>query len=116
MDRYFFDVVRPERSEFDYVGRMLPTMEEAYEAAEMMAFDVAVKRADEMIGSDVKVSTADGHKLFSIPVQESYVTAMPSDWGVSSIAVNCTRNATVTEDALGKVRFSPKGETHKMAA
>ena len=44
MERYFFDVIGRERSELDYTGRMLPTAEQAYDAAELMAFDLAVKQ------------------------------------------------------------------------
>ena len=56
---------------------MLPTFDEACEAAELMAFDLAVKRADEMIGYKVTVSNPDGLKLFSVPVKASYLSAMP---------------------------------------
>ena len=59
MKRYFFDIVGHQRSELDYGGRVLPTFDEACEAAELMAFDLAVKRADEMIGYKVTVSNPD---------------------------------------------------------
>jgi hypothetical protein len=75
MKRYFFDVVGHERSELDYTGRILPTPEIAYDAAELMAFDLVVKREDEAIGWAVSVSSAEGRKLFSIPVQTSYLRA-----------------------------------------
>jgi hypothetical protein len=75
MTRYFFDVVGHGRSELDYTGRILPTPESAYDAAELMAFDLAVKQEDATIGWAVKVSNVEGHKLFSIPVQESYLAA-----------------------------------------
>ena len=75
--RFRHFVIGRERSELDYTGRMLPTAEQAYDAAELMAFDLAVKRADEMIGSEVTVSNADVRKLLSIPVKETYLTAMP---------------------------------------
>lgn len=69
--RYFFDFVGHERSELDYTGRILPTPEEAYDAAELMALDLVVRREDETNGWAVRVSTAEGRKLFSIPVQAS---------------------------------------------
>ena len=75
MKRYFFDVVGHERSELDYTGRILPTPEIAYDAAELMAFDLVVKREDEAIGWAVSVSSAEGRNLFSIPVQTSYLCA-----------------------------------------
>ena len=74
MKRYFFDVVGHERSELDYTGRILPTPEIAYDAAELMAFDLIVKR-EESIGWAVNVSSVEGCKLFSIPVQTSYLAA-----------------------------------------
>jgi hypothetical protein len=73
--RYFFDVVGHGRSELDHTGRILPTIERAYDAAELMAFDLVVKREDETIGWAVNVSNAEGHKLFSIPVKASYLAA-----------------------------------------
>ncbi len=72
MQRYFFDVVGHGRSELDFAGRELPTHETAYDAAELMAFDLAV---DDTIGWAVKVSDAEGHELFLIPVQASYLGA-----------------------------------------
>ena len=72
MNRYFFDVVGHGRSELDYTGRELPTPETAYDAAELMAFDLAV---DDTIGWAVNVSNVEGHKLFSILVQASYLGA-----------------------------------------
>jgi hypothetical protein len=73
--RYFFDVVGSNRRELDYSGRMLPTPESARDAAELLAIDLAVKNEGEAIGWSVNVSVAEGHKLFSIPVQESYLAA-----------------------------------------
>jgi hypothetical protein len=69
MNGYFFDIVGHGRSELDYTGRLLPTPEKAYDVAELMAFDLAVKREDETIGWAVNVSSAEGRRLFSIPVQ-----------------------------------------------
>ena len=42
-----FDVIGHERSELDYAGRAFQTPEEAYDTAELMAFDLVVKREDE---------------------------------------------------------------------
>jgi hypothetical protein len=68
MKRYFFDIVEHQRSELDYVGRVLPTFDEAYEAAELMAFDLVVKQADEMIGCKVTVSNPAGRKLAAMRI------------------------------------------------
>jgi hypothetical protein len=77
MKRYFFDVVGDDGSALDYTGRILPTADEAYKAAELIALDLAVKGADEAIGSKVTVSDALGYRFFSIPVEESYLSALP---------------------------------------
>jgi hypothetical protein len=75
MKRYFFDVVGHGRSDLDYTGQILPTPESAYDTAELMAFDLAVKSESETIGWAVSVSSDEGQKLFSIPVQASYLAA-----------------------------------------
>lgn len=77
MNRYFFDVVEHERPSLDYTGRMLPTVDEAYEAAELIAFDLAVKQAEDAIGLKVTVSDTQGRRLFSIPVTQSYLSTVP---------------------------------------
>jgi hypothetical protein len=75
MTRYFFDIVGHGRSQLDYKGRVLPTPESAHDAAETMAFDLAVTSESETIGWAVNVSNTEGQKLFSIPVQASYLAA-----------------------------------------
>jgi hypothetical protein len=75
MERYFFDVVGNQGPALDYTGRALRTADEAYNVAELMALDLAVKQGDEVIGSKVTVSNTYGRKLFSIPVKESYLSA-----------------------------------------
>jgi hypothetical protein len=75
MDRYFFDVVGNEGPVLDYTGRSLRTVDEAYNAGELMALDLAVKQGDEVFGSKVTVSDTYGRKIFSIPVKESYLSA-----------------------------------------
>jgi hypothetical protein len=113
MKRYFFDVVGHNRSELDYVGRMLPTAEEAYEPAEMIAFDLAVS-VDELVGSEVAVSDIHGRKLFSILVKESYLTALPAELGVGETLYR-TGEAAASFDAVHwRARLDCK--THKMAA
>jgi hypothetical protein len=77
MKRYFFDLMKPDRPEIDCVGRVFATAEEAYDAAETMAFDLVVTDADAMLGSAITVSSAQGLKLFSIPVQVSCLAATP---------------------------------------
>jgi hypothetical protein len=69
MRRYFFDVVSQHYLHYDYRGRDFPAPERAYELAELIALDLAVDSDDERIGCLINVSTADGRKLFSVPVQ-----------------------------------------------
>lgn len=75
MTRYFFDVVGHGRSELDYAGHILPTPDRAYDLAELIAFDLAVKRGDDAPSWAVNVSDVEGRKLFSIPVEASYLAA-----------------------------------------
>jgi hypothetical protein len=50
MTRYFLDVVGHERSELDYTGHILPTPDRVYDLAELIAFDLAVKKGDDSTG------------------------------------------------------------------
>jgi hypothetical protein len=77
MKRYFFDLVKHVRSELDYVGRVFATPEEAYDAAQLIAFDLVVTQMEEMVGSAITVSSAKGRRLFSIPVRVSCLAATP---------------------------------------
>lgn len=92
----------------------LPTTEEAYEAAEMIAFDLAVS-TDESAGSEVAISDIHGRKLFSIPVKESYLTALPAELGVGESTLYRTEEASASFDAV-KWRIRLDGKAHKMAA
>ena len=78
VQRYFFDLTTHYGSELDYVGRVCATPEEAYETAELMAFDLVVRYESETVGSAVTVSSAEGQKLFSVPVLASCISATPS--------------------------------------
>jgi hypothetical protein len=74
MKQYFFDIVGPGKSEYDYSGKTFSTLEKAYELAELMAFDLAAA-SDEWSGWRISVSSADGHRFFSIPVEQSCLGA-----------------------------------------
>jgi hypothetical protein len=75
MTHYFFDVVGHRGSALDYRGRILHTADEAYNAAELLALDLAVAQVEEAIGSRVTVSDAYGRQLFTIPIRQSYLSA-----------------------------------------
>jgi hypothetical protein len=68
MQRYFFDLVDPNCSEFDYRGRDMASLEKARELAELIAIDQST-RADR-VGWKVKVCDASGRTYFSVPVLE----------------------------------------------
>jgi len=72
--RYFFDVIRQGRSEYDYTGRALSSPEKAYQLAELIALDLAVA-CEERNDWHVRVCSAEGQKIFSIAVEPSYVAA-----------------------------------------
>lgn len=75
MRRYFFDVVGPDRSEYDYSGRDMPTPEKACGLAELIALDLALEPEEPWYGWTINVRSAEGHEFFSIPVQASYLAA-----------------------------------------
>jgi hypothetical protein len=75
MRRYFFDVVGRQRSEYDYHGRDLPTPENAYQLAELIALDLGIEHENQWIGWTVNVRTPEGRELFSIPVESSDLAA-----------------------------------------
>jgi hypothetical protein len=74
-NRYFFDRVSRQRSEYDYRGRELPTPEKALQLAELMALDLGVDDAGDWSGWAISVSNAIGQKLFSVPVRHDLAAA-----------------------------------------
>jgi|HubBroStandDraft_4_1064222.scaffolds.fasta_scaffold380371_2 uncharacterized protein DUF6894 len=76
MTRYFFDVVSQERSQHDFRGRDLPTLEEARRLADLMAIDLATGPEDQWTaGWSIAVRCADGRELFAVPIQALALTA-----------------------------------------
>jgi len=75
MRRYFFDVVGRQRCCYDYSGRDLPTPENAYQLAELIALDYSVGEDEEWIGCAINVCSADGREIFSVPVRPSWQAA-----------------------------------------
>jgi hypothetical protein len=73
MDRYFFDVIGNEGPALDYEGRLMNTVDEAYNVAELMALDLSVKQEDAAIGSNVVVRNVHGQTLLSIPITQAYL-------------------------------------------
>ena len=76
MTRYFFDLVSQERSEHDFRGRDLPTLEEARRLADLIAIDLATGPEDQWAaGWSIAVRGADGRELFAVPIQALALTA-----------------------------------------
>jgi hypothetical protein len=73
--RYFFDIVGEGQPSLDYAGQVLSSPRLAYDAAQLMAMDLAVRNENEEAGLVVNVCGADGSRLFSVPVQASYLAA-----------------------------------------
>lgn len=69
MARYFFDLAGKQDCRHDFRGRELPTPEEAYRLAELIAVDLATGPEEQWVGWSVAVHGADGRELFSVPIQ-----------------------------------------------
>jgi hypothetical protein len=67
MQRYFFDYVDQARSEFDFIGCVLPSLEKARQRAQLIALDEALH--GERIGWKVRVCDEAGREYHSEPVQ-----------------------------------------------
>jgi hypothetical protein len=75
MSRYFFDLVREGRAEYDYRGRDLPTSESAYQLAELIAVDLAIDEQESWCGWMVKVRNVEGREIGCVCVQPGYLAA-----------------------------------------
>ena len=70
MNKYFFDLVGRQRSEYDYRGRELPSPEKAYQLGELIALDLGIDGQREWSGWSIKVRNSLGQQFFSIPVPQ----------------------------------------------
>jgi hypothetical protein len=68
MNKYFFDLVNPQRSEYDFRGGEFPTPDSALQLAELIALDLAIEPESKWSGWTVEVRNPFGQPLFSIPV------------------------------------------------
>ena len=68
MTRYFFDLVNPQRSEYDFRGGEFPTPDRAFQLAELIALDLAIEPESKWSGWSIEVCNALGQSLFSVPV------------------------------------------------
>ena len=75
MCRYFFDLVGQKRTEYDFRGREISSLEDAFQMAEIIALDLELKSEGEWCGWSVEVRNSDGRHLFSVAVQSVDVIA-----------------------------------------
>jgi hypothetical protein len=75
MNRYFFDVVLKNRSEFDYRGREFSSVEKAAQLAELIALDLEINPQGEWAGSMVTVRDAGGKQLYTREVRTPELAA-----------------------------------------
>jgi hypothetical protein len=73
MHRYFFDLVSQNRTQHDFRGQECPSLEEAFQLAEIIAFDLELESHGEWRGWSVRVRNSDGTQLFSVPVRSADV-------------------------------------------
>jgi hypothetical protein len=75
MKRYFFDVVRQQRKQYDYQGRLFERPEYAGQFAELMALDLGIEPDDEWSGWSICVHDVRGQHFLSVPVPPSCLAA-----------------------------------------
>ena len=75
MTKYFFDVVGDKGSEYDFHGRPFAEPQNAFALAHLLALDLGVSSGDEFAGGSINVRSADGHKLYSVPIREPELIA-----------------------------------------
>ena len=75
MKKYFFDIVGEGCQEYDFHGRNFTEPQKAYQLAHLLALDMEVGYGDEYAGRTIHVRSADGHRLFSVPIREPEAVA-----------------------------------------
>ena len=66
--RLFFDVIKEQTRSYDFHGRDFGRPEDAVQLAELIAADFGYSETNTWVGSQVKVRTAAGKTLFTVPV------------------------------------------------
>ena len=64
----FFDLINKQSRCFDFHGTSFSRMDEALDAAVLMALDLGNSETENWIGGEVRVQNSTGQTLFSIPV------------------------------------------------
>jgi hypothetical protein len=70
MTKYFFDVVGDKGSEYDFHGRAFAEPQKAFALAHLLALDLEVGGNDEFSGGTINVRSADGLKLYTVPIRQ----------------------------------------------
>jgi len=70
MNKYFFDLVNPQSSNYDFRGGEFPSPERAFQLAELIALDLGIEADRKWSGWTIKVRNIHGQQLFSAPVPE----------------------------------------------
>ena len=68
MEKYFFDLVGQDQSQYDYRGRVFSKPEKAFRLAELISLDLEVRGEGEWSGWRINVRNAHGQEYFSVPV------------------------------------------------
>ena len=71
MEKYFFDLVSPNRSEFDFRAGQFPSLEHALQLAQLIAFDLSIEAEGKLSGWTIEVRNTQGRQLGSMPVPGS---------------------------------------------
>lgn len=68
MEKYFFDLVGQDQSQYDYRGRVFSGPEKAFRLAEVIALDLEMRGEGEWSGWRINGRNAHGEEYFSFPV------------------------------------------------
>src|ERR1700730_12936831 len=68
MEKYFFDLVGQDQSQYDYRGRVFSGPEKAVRLAEVIALDLEMRGEGEWSGWRLKMRSAHCEESFSVPV------------------------------------------------
>ena len=71
MTRFFYDIANETSRTYDYHGRFFSTADEAFEMAEIVAYDLACSEKDNWAGFEIQVRNVANEILFSFPIEPS---------------------------------------------
>ena len=93
MTNYCIALVSPDRAESRLRMGEFPAAERAFELAELIAFDLSIEVDGNWWGWTVEVRSAQGRKLFAVPVTGADVPRLPgAASGSPAMAVGSSRH------------------------